>query len=312
MRRTIIILVAAILFISCKNDTNGKTDIQRSNDKKELNNISGAGCPDYIKKRKDNNLNISILLDLSSRIDLPNQQIKDSAYIISLARTFNEHIKQKRLGLLYDKMELFFEPAPSNPKINELSHQLKISYVKGVSKNEWIPKTYQLYETIPTHIYELAREDSDKIGYPGSDTWRFFKDHVKDYCIEDCRRNILVVLTDGYMYYHKTIMKNGNRTSYLTPSSLDKLNLNKGNWKKEIEKRDMGFIPATTDLQDLEVLVIGTTSLNDKNPYAKDIIEAYWSKWFEEMGVKKYKIKNADIPPNIEKVIFDFILNEQS
>ncbi len=30
------------------------------------------------------------------------------------------------------------------------------------------------------------------------------------------------------------------------------------------------------------------------------------------MSIKKYKIKNADIPSNIEKVIFDFIHKQQA
>ena len=79
-------------------------------------------------ERKNNNLNISVLLDVSDRIDLANQQAKDSAYILSLANVFNAHIKDKKLGLLHDKIEVFFEPAPKNTKINTISQELKIVY----------------------------------------------------------------------------------------------------------------------------------------------------------------------------------------
>jgi len=105
-------------------------------------------------------------------------------------------------------------------------------------------------------------------------------------------------------------MNDKSRTSYLTPQSLRKLQLNTTNWKEFIEKRNLGFIPATQDLDDLEVLVIGITDQNSENPYAPDIIKTYWSKWFDEMGIKRYKIKNADLPTNMEKVISDFILNK--
>lgn len=269
-------------------------------------------CEDYILENKTNNLNISILLDLSDRIDLPQQQIKDSSYILSLAKSFNSHVKGKKLGLLYDKMEVFFEPAPSNAEINTLAEQLKIGYVKGVSKEEWMPKTLERYASMPTQIYELARAASKGKEYPGSDVWNFFKYQVKDYCMDECHRNILVILTDGYMYYDKSVMKQMNKTSYLTPNLLAQLNLNKSDWKEEMEKKDLGFIPATSGLEDLEVLVLGIQNNNESNPYTQDILHAYWEDWLREMGVKEsnIKLKNADIPSSMEKVIFDFILNK--
>ncbi|GAA3594459.1 hypothetical protein Q4Q39_06805 [Flavivirga amylovorans] len=308
MKKVIFTSCLLLFFMSCSNDKkeNSKDLTVDKNQKTQAKN----DCSDFLMKRKQENLNISILLDLSDRIDLPNQQVKDSAYILSLAKAFNTHIKGKKLGLLYDKMEVFFEPVPSDPKINQISNQLKISYIKGVSKKEWMPKTLNLYENNPSLIYNLARSSSIKGGYPGSDTWRFFKDHVKDYCIESCRRNILVILTDGYMYHEKSIRNSKNQTSYLTPQYLSKLALNTPNWKEIMEKRNLGFIPANNNLNDLEVLVIGIENQNSKHPYAQDIIETYWYNWLKSMGVKNPKIKNSDLPSNIEKIIFNFILNK--
>ncbi len=76
---------------------------------------------------------------------------------------------------------------------------------------------------------------------------------------------------------------------------------------KKIKEKQLGFIPANSDLDNLEVLVLGINSKNPNNPYALDIIEIYWSDWFEKMGVQKYKIKKLDISSSIEKVIADFI-----
>ncbi len=308
MKKVILTSCLLIFLMSCNNDKKEKSR-DLTIDKNQGTHIKND-CLDFLMKRKQENLNISLLLDLSDRIDLPNQQVKDSAYILSLAKAFNTHIKSKKLGLLYDKMEVFFEPVPTDPKINQISNQLKISYTKGVSKKEWIPKTLDLYENNPSLIYNLARLSSKKGGYPGSDTWRFFKDHVTDYCIERCRRNILVILTDGYMYHEKSIQNNENQTSYLTPQYLSKLALNTPNWKEIMEKRNLGFIPANKNLNDLEVLVIGIENQNPKHPYAQDIIKTYWYNWLKSMGVKNPKIKNSDLPSNIEKIIFNFILNK--
>ena len=268
------------------------------------------GCPEYIKKGKDKNLNISILLDLSDRIEKGKIKKKDSAYLSSLAKSFVAHIKTKKLILLEDRMQLFFNPEPSSDKVNEIAKKLKVNFTKDTDK-ELLNETLSFYTKYPSQLYNLAKKDADKNGdYSGSDIWRFFKNNVKDYCIDDCHRNILVIFTDGYIYHELTVMEDKNRTSYLTPVSLNKLGLNNSNWMSTIKKKNLGFIPATANLQDLEVLVIGIHSENDSNPYAQDIIQYYWSNWLKEMGVKEenYKIKNAGIPANIEKVIFDFIL----
>ncbi|MDO5969674.1 hypothetical protein Q4Q35_07630 [Flavivirga aquimarina] len=299
----IIILVYTSLFC-CKNDN--KKDVEITED--IIKSETSSNCPKYILDQKKNNLNISVLLDLSDRIEETKIKQKDSAYLSSLAKSFVAHVQHKKLVLLEDRIQLFFNPEPSDEKINDIAKKLKVIFTKNTAKDQ-IEETISLYKTKPSKLYDLAKLDAQKAGgYPGSDIWRFFKDDIKDYCIDNCHRNILVILTDGYMFYDKTVMKEKNRTSYLTPKSLNQLQLNKSNWKDEIEKKDLGFIPATIGLNDLEVLVIGIASHNDENNYAQDIIEVYWKKWFDEMGVKKYKIKNADIPSSIEKVISDFIL----
>ncbi|MET1258120.1 hypothetical protein ABV409_02205 [Flagellimonas sp. DF-77] len=303
LQKTVLIALSMIVG-SCAEETK-KTETQEAG---VLPESSNSVCPKYILQNKEQNLNISILLDLSNRIEKGNQMKKDSAYLSSLTKAFLNHVKTKKLLLLEDRLQLFFNPEPSNRKINEIAEKLNIVFTKNTSK-DLIEATQKLYNELPTELYHLAKADAEiNGGYPGSDIWRFFEHDVRDYCIDDCHRNILVILTDGYLYHYKTIMEDGSRTSYLTPKRLDGLRLHKPGWKEEIEKKNLGFIPAATDLQQLEVLVIGIDSENE-NPYAQDVIEAYWHKWFLEMGIQEsnIKIKSADIPKNMEKVIFDFI-----
>lgn len=300
-----------VLATSCLQLTNcakeGKSST-KENTEKTIVDITSK-CPNYILKEKKNNLNISVLLDLSDRIENPKTKSKDSAYLSSLANVFINHVKSKKVILLEDRIQLFFNPEPSDERINSIAEKLKVNFTKATLKSE-LEETLKLYSEYPSELYNLAQEDA-KIagGYPGSDIWRFFKDNVTDYCMDECHRNIVVILTDGYMFYDKTVMKEGNRTSYLTPLSLNSLKLNSSNWQADFKKRQLGFIPANSNLNDLEVLVIGTTSKNYDNPYSIDIIELYWREWLKNMGVEKIKIKNADLPSSIEKVIADFIQN---
>ncbi len=305
-----ILSILLLLNLSACLDDQQKVELDSNLNDKNLQLSSSSECPEYLMKRKKENLNISILLDLSSRIDEPNQQANDSAYIVSISNVFNTHIKKKKLGLLKDNLQLLFHPTPKNPKINELSEKLKISYVKGVSKKELTSKTDSVYSTIPAEIYNLARQDFiENHEYPGSDIWRFFKDDIDDYSMDDCYRNIVIILTDGYMYFENTKMEEGNRTSYLTPKSLDNMPLNNSNWKDIMAEKGFGFITKRNNLEDAEVLILGVQSHNKTNPYARDIIIKYWENWLEEMGVKSSKVKQADIPSNMDKIIKEFILN---
>ena len=299
----IFLLAISLFFHNCAEEKNTQT-----NEVTKIKSIElSTKCPQHILKGKSNNLNISILLDLSDRIEDSKIKAKDSAYLSSLAKSFINHVKNKKVILLEDRMQLFFNPEPSDEKINDIAEKLRVSFTKETSKSK-LEETLKLYAEYPSKLYTLAQNDAKLVnGYPGSDIWRFFKDNIKDYCIDDCHRNILVILTDGYMFYNKTVMKEKNKTSYLTPRSLKALKLNKSNWEENIDKRQLGFISANKDLNDLEVLVIGITSQNNENPYAQDIIEAYWSNWLKNMDVKNYKIKYAGLPSNIEKVISDFI-----
>ena len=116
-----------LVLSSCKSDEkNSVISSTSSNFTTEWSN----DCPKYIAENKDNNLNISILLDLSDRITAHKIIEKDTAYLSSIAEAFTEHIKSKKLILLQDRIQLFFSPEPSNGAINEIARQLRIQFTR--------------------------------------------------------------------------------------------------------------------------------------------------------------------------------------
>lgn len=260
------------------------------------------------------NYNISILLDLSDRISLqknPNPTMeyyqRDLGYIKWVSEAFTQHLKSKRIRQIKDKMQLFFNPEPQDPEINSISQKLKITIDKNNASKELLNSINSNYALQTSKIYNSAIKDNNFIG---SDIWSFFDSKVKDQCIENGDRNILVILTDGYMYYESTKMKEGNRTSFITPELIKKNSLNTKDWEEKVQNGDFGFIKANDDLSNLEVLVLGINP-SRANPYEEKVIKAYWTKWFTEMKVKRFEIKNADLPSNMEKIIKNFILEKQ-
>lgn len=287
-----ILLISSLFFISCKDN---------DDEEKETKSIT---------KDVSNNLNISVLIDLSDRIDpikYPNKTmqyyLRDVGYINSVAEAFTDHIQTKKVRQTDDKIQLFFEPAPYNPQINSISKDLKIEIDRNNISKDIIKKTNQKYSTKPLELYKLAIKDNN---YVGSDTWKFFKNKINSYCIDNKYRNILVVLTDGYIYFKDSKITEGNSTTYLTPEVIRSNGLNTSNWSEKMVTQKMEFIKANNDLSDLEILVLGINP-DTKNQYEDEVIKAFWTKWFEAMKVKRYEIYTTELPSNMDKIIKDFV-----
>lgn len=299
MKNIILLSFITLFLTSC----GGKEPLQ--DDKKVAEKVE----TEKQTKTKSNNLNISILLDLSDRINpekYPNKTMefyqRDAKYISSVANAFVSHLKRKKVILLNDKMQLFFEPEPSSQEINEISNQLKCSFDRN-SPKEKLSKVENLYQILPVKIYESAIADND---YVGSDIWRFFKDKASDYCVEKEHRNILVILTDGYIYHKNTQIKDQNKTSYLTPELIRDLGLNTNDWQQKMEAKNVGFLPTNANLENLEILVLGINP-DPKNPFEKEVIKKYWGNWLKEMNIQHFELKEADLPSNLQNVINEFI-----
>ncbi|MCT8340601.1 hypothetical protein MG296_11090 [Flavobacteriaceae bacterium TK19130] len=266
-----------------------------------------------VKPKNDvtENLNISFLLDLSDRIDpkkYPNEAMeyfeRDAAYITSVSEAFDMHLRNKRVRAMNEKIQVFFDPEPKNPNINSISNQLKFHITRENASIELLDKIKSTYASKPKEIYELAISDNK---YVGSDTWRFFKTKVKDFCIEENHRNILIILTDGYIFHKDTQMKEENKTTYLIPQTIRRNKLNTADWQSRMVEKEYGIIPANSDISDLEVLVLGINP-DKKNSYEEEVIMQYWSDWFDAMDIKRYELKTAGLPANMDKLIKNFIL----
>jgi hypothetical protein len=306
MKNTVTPFLNIILFsffLSCKNDD--------ENEESQIK-IEGKNA-EVSKSNKNENYNISILIDLSDRISKnvnPDQTMefydRDLGYIRSISESFTNHIKNKRIRQMNDNIQVYFNPNPLNSEINDINRKLKIKINKNNASKEFINTINSTYNNETSKIYALALKDNK---YIGSNTWGFFKNNINDYCIEEKHRNILIILTDGYIYYEDNKFKEDNLSTYLTPKLISSYGLNNKKWKEEMEKLKIGYLKANNDLSNLEILVLGVNP-SKNNPYEGEVIKEFWGKWFEEMNVKRFDIKETALPSNMDKVIKDFIENK--
>jgi hypothetical protein len=289
-----------------------------STDPKELNSDtkSAVAIPSG-----DRQLNINILWDLSDRIDnrknpsSPPHYERDIEIIRVLTDIFKKDMQKRGAYKAKSKIRVFFTPPPANDTINNIAKNLSydLSLYTGEQANK---KKKEVYDTITSrftsnasHIYQLTMADNKSNKWEGADIWRFFKNNVKDYCIEKSLiyRNILVIITDGYIYHKDSKEKQANRSAFVLPETLKPFRNNK-DWKQLFHKGDYGLISTRNDLQDLEVLVLEITPSSDHKD-DEDILKEYLGKWFKDMGIVAghFACYNTDLPDYTRKKIEGFV-----
>lgn len=299
MKNTITIIALAFLcliLVQCKKDEN-----------------TGKGTTSTPTPPNEKQLNITFLLDLSDRIEpskypaSPEHYQRDEAIVKNFVHIFKNDWTKKGNYRAKGKMKVIFSPQPQDANINKIASELNIdlSAMQPAEKKNIFNALDNKFSGNLSKIYELTLAQKN---YIGSDIWRFFKNDVKDYAVTDDQnyRNILVIITDGYVYHKDSNSRSNNRTTYLTPELITKENLRFGKWKDKFDNNDYGFMTTRKDLGNLEVLVLEINP-EGNNLKDEDIIKAYLSKWFKEMGIKKFEIYNSDLPVNTKSRIEKFL-----
>lgn len=258
-------------------------------------------------------LNISILLDLSDRISpsvhpaTPSHQERDLSIINSVVEYFKKDMEKRGTFDANGRIQVFMEPAPIIPGINDLQRKLSVdcSKMDVKQKKEVYDGIESDFNTALAEIYERTIESSN---FPGSDIWRFIQNKAMDYCVarDTNYRNILVILTDGYIYDPTTTLRVGNRVQNLTGSTIAKYR-SVSDPIVAIQKDDFGLLaPKGVDLSGLEVIVL---EISPKQNSQKDesIITYCIDKWLGEMNVQHKQVYSTDLPANTEHRICLFM-----
>lgn len=310
-----IIAASTIISVFTSRASDNSQDSENDSCVAESENVATGADNRYKTNNKSpKQLNLSILLDLSDRIKQPQTKDRDIASIKKLVDVFKDDIKNKTKIKFYGKMQVYFYPEPQNPNINSLAQKLKVdcSKMKSSQKQQVYNTISKDFEKTLEKIYDLAKLDGTKNGYPGSDIWRFFKDDVVNFCIDRDPKycNVLVILTDGYLYHKNTTGKSGNRTRDLETNTIKKYRNN----ISAMKKNNFGIECSRNDLDNLNVMVLGIDHTHGGHPDDFDILKYCWGKWFKEMNVGNFKginesdypIYKTDLPANTKKIIEDF------
>lgn len=237
--------------------------------------------------------NVSVYLDLSDRLTKGNgepQTLRDTAIISNIIQLYVNNVVRHKIVLCDDKFQIFFYPTDGIQNASAISNSLKVDLEQytqtPAQKKEILLNMHQDIMQNVTAIYEGTLQNKKWLG---SDIWGFFKNKIKISCVREGYRNILVVLTDGYIYHANSKVTNGNEYSYLLQSN--------------ITKPGTKLIKCNDGLEDLEVLFleINPTQFNHTEKM-QNIIGA----WMEDMGVQHYEVIETDVTANITPAIVNF------
>ena len=239
--------------------------------------------------------NISIYLDLSDRLvhgqGEPQMQ-RDTAIISYIIEAYKSNVIKRKIVPCEDKFQVFFYPTAGIANASAVSQSLQLNLKElnpqpAEKKKKLQTMQADMLSTIAP-IYDNALQNKQWLG---SDIWGFFQKKITYSCIENGYRNILIILTDGYIYHKNSAQKKGNNEySYILPSNINVPN--------------MKLIPCGVDLQDLEVLFL---EVNPSQFQHAEKIQQTIGDWLKAMGVTHYDIIETDVTANITPAIKRFL-----
>lgn len=239
-------------------------------------------------------LNCSILLDLSDRLEremTPSQMQRDTAIVNFIIDEFIDQCRKDKMQVTKNHLQVFFYPTPDNPLVSDLAADLNIDLEKisnPADKKKALKSMKAQFDNSLDSIYQNTLKMKKWVG---CDIWSFFSNKkVDNLCIRKGYRNILVILTDGYLFHEKNKQVDGNAYSYIL--------------KETLQIPNSTLIAKRKGLQDLEVLIL---EVNPYSPEQRDRLIEVLEKWLTDMEVSKYQIEETDIPNNIKPIISNFL-----
>lgn len=239
-------------------------------------------------------LNLSIYLDLSDRIkpngtDALSQKDKDIAIVDYLANYIKERAVAMKILPCKDRIKVFFYPEPDDAKVALLSDKLELD-LGATAMNEKKKKLISFTDEFKNSLEQIYSSTIQTSNWLGSDIWGFFNKPIKNYCIKNGYRNVLVVLTDGYIYHASNKRSNGNSHTFILPQTL--------------RDKSSSLISGDSNLENVEVLML---ELNPNPVTDQAKMEQVITDWLRNMKVKNCYVGETDVPSNTKMIIENFL-----
>ncbi len=281
--------------------------------------VSSEPTDEHLPVQRLVQYNFTILLDLSDRIDTtraPNQVVRDKEIIHSAFSIFSNVVKKKLFVNSRDAFQvaIAFQPSNYDSTLFQLSRSLRVNMreIKSTEKRLKFPELEQSFWRSIDLLYDRAVKNST---FLGSDIWSFFRDDLDNYISSasgDSIRNILIILTDGYLEFDKSVLP--SRPHQANQASFMEMSKFRGNprWESYFDSKNCGLMPVRKDFSNLRAIMFEVSPKNPLDPTEFEIIKKYWVKWFEEMNIKTndHTINKNQLSPSKVKEVLQNLIQE--
>ena len=235
------LIISAIIFISIFSCNNNKIQVPNM--------------------QEEHYVNMTILLDLSDRIESKQQRERDLFIISELLEAFEE--RQRQFGFQLSKDRLSIAVAhQKNTQVDlfELGEKLCVDMsLKGVNKPKFDKMKKEFLIALDS-LYSTAALSETM----GADIWTFFRDQLPFYLSSSKNtkkyHNKLIILSDGYLQFDRSIGRKRKKGTYM--QNISNLR-NKSNWEELFEEQKFGLLPHDfSDIPDLEVFMVEIAPIN--------------------------------------------------
>lgn len=250
--------------------------------------------------------NVIVLIDLSSRVNLPYQDAKDRAILKQLVEVFQNSQRKYGFQISKDKLDVkiaFQQGAVTQPF--EFGDDLTIDMTApqmnkpnfDVKKSKFIDAVDKLYN------------QAVKSKTTGADIWNFFNSHISNYIKKPDKKyvykNKVIILTDGYLEFDRSISSPRQKGTYFDPRY--RLLRNKPNWSELFDSYNIKLKPCGT-FENTEVLMLEVVPYNAIQ-YSNEfqILEKIWLSWFKDMKINATLRLSEDNSENLKYVLNSFL-----
>lgn len=298
--------------------------------------------------REITHYNIKIVSDLSNRLDreLYPRQLDDREIINEILQTFPELINNyNRLAFQKDKISYGLLNPLEVLNFNEYKDDLTIDLGKfgqnqfqriDFIKNRKSPTLEESKDQFNRKIEEIYKNSINRESFYTADTWGFFKqvvdenyfkltDPINTTKAKDISRNVIVILTDGFIELAKRNSPNScpeKTCELLNTHQIEKFRKYYNSLDRQIPLKEAfqqsgyGLKPVNNpNLKNVEVLMLEFNGRSKtasgritKTPTDFEILKLYWEDFLTKEGVKKVEIKNVQpSTENINQIVKEFL-----
>lgn len=246
-------------------------------------------------------VNISVFLDLSDRLDSTcnggfpvSQMTRDTAIVNALVDYFVATCVEHKITENKNHFQILFHPTPKTSDIASLAANLNIDMSKISTPADKKKRLISMKDDFSRSLSQICEQTLRDRVWIGSDIWGFFCNKnakVDNLCLRKGYRNIMVILTDGYIYHEDNVQQDGNSYSYVLSNLIDNV-------------PDLSLMAPRKGLDSLEVMML---EINPGKPVMQSKLISVLEAWLKDMGVKRYVVSETGMPSDTRTIIDNFL-----